>query len=481
MRTWPGLVLCCALLPAQTPSDGEAGRVFVELQSAADTFYQGQVIELSLRLGCDREFFAAHAIQPFQQALDVPVQVLLSWRDAPPGATALPQSPAPAPQRRIACDDGTVLAQQLPDERFDGRLFTVLELRFRCVAQVAGELSLPAPRLRFSYTTAFEESLLQGRMPVDRHDITVEGQGRALRILPLPTAGRPRQFHGAVGRFTVHAEARPTQLQVGDDLQVTLHIDGDGNLPLLPGPQPSLPGFHQFGMVEQPSATGRSFLLHLAPLRPDLRWLPAIAWSYFDPTPPGRYRTAVTEPIGLSVAPLPPGAQLAPLLQAELDRARPGENDIFDLLPVGAAIAPSTPSFAMVLAALLAPWVLCTALWALRAARARDRADPLAVRARHAHARCRAALAADDVELLPVLAEYLAAKLCRPGGAVLGEDLHAPLLAAGASPALAAEVDDLLARLSTSRYSGAAADDKVAVTALVDALEAALRTAGRRR
>ncbi len=72
----------------------------------------------------------------------------------------------------------------------------------------------------------------------------VDAQSRALRtekfvsssapltidIHPVPTAGQPASFSGAVGRFHLEVEAHPGILRVGDPLSVTLTVRGEGLL-----------------------------------------------------------------------------------------------------------------------------------------------------------------------------------------------------------------------------------------------------------
>lgn len=454
---------------AQTPPDA-AARVFVELRTQKDTYYEGEPIALRLRLGCDTAFFAAQALQPFQQRLDVPVQLLVPWLDAPPGTTPLPNAAPSTPQRRIACNDGTAMASLAADAEFDGRRFTVLELQRRFVARSQGELQLPAPRLHFAFATRFEDNLLQQHAPLDRQDVTVEGRALLLRILPLPPEGRPRGFTGAVGDFAITATASPLTLPVAGELQLVLTLRGDGNLALLPPPQPNLPGFHVYGRSEQPADDGRRFLFQLAPLRAELRQVPAIPFAFFDPTS-ATYRTVATAPIPITVEPLPPGAEVAPLLAAEIARARPGDNDIHELMPVPAP--PTSPSSLLVFAALLLPWLLFAPLYWRRQRLFAEQRDPLSARSRRAHAEFAAAMARGD-ELAPALTAYLAARLRCSEAAVLDQDLPRRLQQLHLSPALASSTARQLEALVQSRYGGAAsASQRPAVIELVAQIEAA--------
>ncbi len=50
-----------------------------------------------------------------------------------------------------------------------------------------------------------------------------------LKVLPLPTEGRPKDFSGAVGDFQVSSDISPARVAAGDPLTLRLHISGAGN------------------------------------------------------------------------------------------------------------------------------------------------------------------------------------------------------------------------------------------------------------
>ena len=50
-----------------------------------------------------------------------------------------------------------------------------------------------------------------------------------VNVLSLPTARRPTDFTGAVGKFEVDSEAAPTKVTMGDPITVRLKVSGQGN------------------------------------------------------------------------------------------------------------------------------------------------------------------------------------------------------------------------------------------------------------
>jgi hypothetical protein len=48
-------------------------------------------------------------------------------------------------------------------------------------------------------------------------------------VLPLPSANRPVDFSGALGQFTIAAEASPDHVTAGDPITLRLTVTGEGN------------------------------------------------------------------------------------------------------------------------------------------------------------------------------------------------------------------------------------------------------------
>jgi hypothetical protein len=405
---------------------------------------------------------------------------------APSSIATWPVPPlAPAPSQpggvrvRLALDDDVVEATRVGDRVTGGRTFTVLELERRLAAEQPGELLIPAPQLRFAYATRFAEDFVNGRQPVDRHEAVVEGSKLVLRIVPLPAAGRPAEFTGAVGRFTLQAEAAPRAVDVGKPLELTLRIEGEGNLELCAPPSlDGLPGWHVYGKIDDRQARRRTIVYEMAAVDAAVRAVPALRWSYFDPGPPAAYHSVATEPIAIEVR---PGSEPVPV--APRSGRLPGVDDVFDLEPVsGGPEAARRVSLAMLVAALVAPWLAAFGLARFLGARARAASDRQGIRARGAAAAFAARAAAPDADLVAELAEFLAARLRCMRAAVITPDLAARLVAAGVPAELAVRAAARLEALSAGRYGGnVAAGDAASVRALVTELEQAFAAAEARR
>jgi hypothetical protein len=442
-------LLCPAALARQ---DGSP-RAFVELELPHASCFVHEPFWITLRIGVDREFFANHAISVLRRQVDLPVRV---EQGVPAGGSlrALPPRPRAGRTLTLARDDEIVAATVVADRRIGDREFTVVELETGWVARQPGTVHVPAPRLRFSHTTRFEARFLDERAPVDRHDETVAGEERTLAVLALPEQGRPREFTGAVGRFTIAAELRPQSLVVGDVAKLTLRVSGDGILDFVAPPRlDTLVGFHVYGRLERSPPGERAWVYELAPLRATLREVPRIRFAYFDPGPPAGYRVAQTEPIGIAVRPLPAGRRLDLPPDALLAGPVAGIDDIHGPRihgpgPPAAARDPGpAPGRAMLAAGLALPWLLAAAAWSARTARRRALARRRAGAALAAFAR-----ATPGANPAQALAELIASHLgCAPA-AVIAPGLAERLAAAGVPRELALQAQSQLEALVATRY-----------------------------
>jgi hypothetical protein len=142
----------------------------------------------------------------------------------------------------------------------------------------------------------------------------------AVRILPLPEAGRPEGYAGAVGSFTLAASVRPVEVAAGEPVTLTMDLRGSGTIGALAAP--ALPADDSFKVYEAKltrkelggeAAGGRLvFEQVLVPRSTAATSVPAVTFSYFDPAQRS-YREIVRGPFPLGVRPSPPGgATVAP-------------------------------------------------------------------------------------------------------------------------------------------------------------------------
>jgi len=67
-------------------------------------------------------------------------------------------------------------------------------------------------------------------------EVTLKSKPLQIRVLPLPETGRPDDFSGAIGAFTLHTQAQPTTVSPGDPITLTMTISGTGNFDRVSAP-----------------------------------------------------------------------------------------------------------------------------------------------------------------------------------------------------------------------------------------------------
>ena len=130
-----------------------------------------------------------------------------------------------------------------------------------------------------------------------------------LTVLPLPNEGKPAQFYGLVGRYTIEASATPTQVSVGDPITLNIKIGGGTYLNPVRWPAlehvPSLAAnFKIPSQKASPTISGgfKIFTQTIRASNDEVTEIPSIPLAYFD-AEAGKYATAETRPIRLDVAP----------------------------------------------------------------------------------------------------------------------------------------------------------------------------------
>lgn len=171
-------------------------------------------------------------------------------------------------------------------------------------------------------------------MPLTLHSPVV-----GLQVLPLPRAGRPEGFQGAIGRFSVVREASPRQIQTGDPVTVVTTIRGTGDTGSFSCPSLGAPGVRAYPPRARRTANALACEQVLVPGSGNELLLPAFGISYFDPGA-GAYGRASTGPVRIPISqPAPAPRATVPSVPPEAARQRPALVGQRDALAWGAGLA----------------------------------------------------------------------------------------------------------------------------------------------
>ncbi len=464
MRFALALLGCLALSRVAHGADDPASdRVSMSVGIEKSTYYVGEPFTIRLWIRYDEAFFKDHAVASFLQPMDLPIRIEAPWIGEWKGASRIDVGrdghSGLDPVRVVLNGAVTALEPGLRSggPGTDGPIVSSFHADRTYVAVDAGELVVEAPTLSFAYATEFKDDLIHGRSPADRREVVVRGERRTLHVLALPTTGRPPEFQGAIGSFSViQVVDRSAAVTVGEHFHLTLRIYGEGNLVLVPTPRlDDLAGFHVYGAIDDKRPRSRTIVYDVAAVRADVKEIPPIRFAYFDPGPPAGYRVVSTDPIPLDVR-APAGAPRTEVPDSD----QSGDS--------------SSGSLIGTLVVLLAILVLAIK----RPARAGAIGDPATSRAAAAALQFRERVARPTADVAAAFADVLAAHLNCPAAAVIAPDLEARLLAQRWSPALAARAAAMMDRLVHAGYGASGAPTDVDdARALVKELDEKVRSA----
>lgn len=222
-------------------------------------------------------------------------------------------------------------------EVVNNQIYDVRRFRAKAQALTAGDFKL-SPNVRVGIVVPrerrrsrdpfggmFDDSFFDSffnraqTQPVDIAPKPVE-----ITVAPLPAPNRPEGFGGAVGRFAFDAQVKPTEVSAGDPVTLSLQLAGVGNLENAQPPRVADgPAFKTYEaklvskQISEAEGAGRKlFEQVLIPRSENVTEVPALAFSYFDPTE-GAYKTLTRGPFPLVVHPASNAA--ARLVQAPAD------------------------------------------------------------------------------------------------------------------------------------------------------------------
>jgi hypothetical protein len=205
--------------------------------------------------------------------------------------------------------------------KIDGKPFEVLIWHSVIAAVKPGgySLSVETPltvkiRTQSQQESALDDLLgdpfLQNRFgAMVKRDITVMSPATDLKVLALPTAGRPADFSGAVGDFKVASELSTSRAAAGEPLTIRMHIIGSGNFDRVDTSMfkhldqwKTYPPTSTFKKADAVGYKGEKlFEQPIIAAQPGAQSLPPLTFNYFDPVA-RRYETAKAPSLDVTIS-----------------------------------------------------------------------------------------------------------------------------------------------------------------------------------
>jgi hypothetical protein len=276
------------------------GLVRLIVEHPEGPIFVGQKVPVEVELRIDRE--AQRDLLSYQATVplfDLPTLRFID--DAPVGSDSQLELETAAGRLRLPAV--TV------EERVAGRPTIVVRAKRTMIALSPEEIRAAAPRVVISRGTRFRRDLFNQRQPTSSERLMSEGDPTRIEVIEVPREGRPASFAGAVGKgFTLEVNADRSVVQLGEPIQLSFHLRGDGDLSSASLPPLDAEGLfdpQQFRLPEDPPAglvdeEGKHFEASVRVLDAEAREVPAIAYSWFD-ADTRAFETTYSRPIALSV------------------------------------------------------------------------------------------------------------------------------------------------------------------------------------
>ena len=338
-----------------------------------------------------------------------------------------------------------------------------------------GPMSVGPVFLKVNYPTALRRGFFGGLEIARSRKETARADAITVDVKGPPEQGRPADFTGAIGQFTMQVDAKPTRVEQGRPITLSIFIQG-APLEGVAGPdlgkQAELASRFDFAADE---LTGdienraKVFRRAIFPKQHGEQTVPPITWSYFDPRVE-QYVILTSKPIPLIVDPASPGSVVMSSGEQEVSERNGAALKVVhggispnyvdpELVLADMSLRLSTPATA---AALTAPPLLCLTMTLIVRHRSRLKGDVRYARRRrarrHAQGLIDRALRDGDparqlTELSHAMTSYLADRFCLPPGAVTPDEVRTQLVTSGTDAATADRIAGFLENCDAARYA----------------------------
>ena len=135
------------------------------------------------------------------------------------------------------------IKQLVPEEgMFKGERYRFVVLRKTVLyPQKAGKLEIEPLSLDIDCQVPRGRPNFFGQVQIVEDSKRVSAGSKVITVKPLPEAGKPKDFSGAVGKFNFKVTPSRTGLKFGESLNLNISVTGTGNLKLFSLPKPEVP------------------------------------------------------------------------------------------------------------------------------------------------------------------------------------------------------------------------------------------------
>ena len=184
--------------------------------------------------------------------------------------------------------------------------------------------------------------------------VKLESKSQNITVKPLPSEGKPTNFNGTVGQYSMTAKASPLEVTVGDPVTINIELSGTGTIESLNFPKPEWTDFKSYEptilskKTDPLGLTGlKAFEQVIIPENETIKEIPSLKIAYFDPKDES-YKVLSQGPFALKVNPSskPSSVQNTSISEtdsSELENEKPQLSDILWIKYEAGTLGNSTP------------------------------------------------------------------------------------------------------------------------------------------
>lgn len=280
-----------------------------------------------------------------------PLPVLMEWRLGRNVSAPRASLPIDGARHDVFTDSRVATAPSATQAelRLDGErtvaLFNsgTISIQRIIVPRQPGEITIGAARVDFGAAAGQRAPNIMDMPGADRtvyERVYSRAEPIRITVIDLPTEGKPANFSGLVGTYSIIAQADVHSVSVGDPINLSVSVTGPAPISLVPAIDlaRSMSGSPEFRVPRDPilpqvSGSSATFRAIIRPRSTSASKIGPISLSYFDPVK-RVYTSASTAPIELKVAPATTVAIPEEPTSADVpSRPEPAERVLPDGLP----------------------------------------------------------------------------------------------------------------------------------------------------
>jgi len=225
--------------------------------------------------------------------------------------------------------------------RYKGEKYRYIVLRKTVLyPQKSGKLEIEPLSLDIDVQVPTNRRNIFGQVQLVEDNKRVSAGSKTITVRPLPEAGKPESFSGAVGKFNFTVTPSKTNLKNGESLDLKVAVSGTGNLKLFTLPKPVVPSSIELydpvhnEKIQTPLSGMNGQISDLYTIIPQFKGkypIKPMSFSYFD-LGSGRYKTITSPEIMINVLDGPSASENPVVANSGVPKVRVSAGEQFQFI-----------------------------------------------------------------------------------------------------------------------------------------------------